>query len=92
MRERAIRMVLDHQDEYPSQWAAISSVTEKVSINRETLRLRVRRAETDEWRRPGLTTDERIRMKDLEREIKELRRANKMADSTGQSLDEGSGP
>ena len=52
MRERAIRMVLDHWDEYPSQWAAIGSVAEKLSINRETLRLWVRRAETDEGRRP----------------------------------------
>ena len=69
-------MVLDHQDEYSSQWAAIGSVAEKLSINRETLRLWVRRAETDEGRRPGLTTDERARMKDFERENKELRRAN----------------
>jgi transposase len=48
MRERAIRMVLDHQDEYSSWWAAIGSVAEKLSINQETLRLWVRRAETDE--------------------------------------------
>jgi transposase len=84
MRERAIRMVLDHQDEYSSQWAAIGSVAEKLSINRETLRLWVRRAETDEGKRPGLTTDERARMKALERENKELRRANEMAGSTGE--------
>ena len=82
MRERAIRMVLDHQDEYPSQWAAIGSVAEKLAINRETLRLWVRRAETDEGRRPGLTTDEREKIRTLEREVKELRRANEMADST----------
>jgi transposase len=81
MRERAIRMVLDHQDEYPSQWAAIGSVADKLSINRETLRLWVRRAETDEGRRPGLTTDERTRMKALERENKELRRANEILKS-----------
>ena len=65
-----MRLVLDHEDEYPSQWAAIGSVAEKLSINRETLRLWVRGAETDEGRRPGLTTDER--------EISELRRANEM--------------
>jgi len=83
MRERAIRMVLDHQDEYSSQWAAIGSVAEKLSINRETLRLWVRRAETDEGKRPGVTTDEREKIRTLEREVKELRRANEMADSTG---------
>ncbi len=78
MRERAVRRVLGHQDEYSSQWAAIGSVAEKLSINRETLRLWVRPAETDEGRRPGLTTDERPPMKALERENKELRRANEI--------------
>ena len=81
MRERAVRMVLDHQDEYPSQWAAIGSVAEKLSINRETLRLWVRRAETDEGRRAGLTSEERIRMRELERENSELRRANEILKS-----------
>ena len=81
MRERAIRMVLDHQDEYPSQWAAIGSVAEKLSINRETLRLWVRRAETDEGKRPGLTTEEREKLRTLEREVKELRRANEILKS-----------
>jgi transposase len=81
MRERAIRMVLDHQDEYPSQWAAIGSVAEKLSINRETLRLWVRRAETDEGKRPGLTTDESEKLRTLEREVKELRRANEILKS-----------
>ena len=78
MRERAIRMVLDHRDEYPSQWAAIGSVAEKLSINRETLRLWVRRAEVDAGSRPGLTTDEREKLRTLERENKELRRANEI--------------
>jgi transposase len=78
MRERAIRMVLDHRDEYPSQWAAIGSVAEKLSINRETLRLWVRRAEVDAGSRPGLTTDEREKLRTLEREVKELRRANEI--------------
>ena len=73
MRERAIRMVLDHQDEHPSWWAAIGSVAEKLSINRESLRLWVRRPETDDGCRPGLTTDERARMKARERENKEPR-------------------
>ena len=81
MRERAVRLVLDHQEDYPSQWAAIGSVAEKLSINRETLRLWVRRAETDEGRRPGLTTDEREKLRKLERENKELRRANEILKS-----------
>jgi len=71
-------MVLDHAHEYPSQWKAIGSVAEKLDINRETLRLWVRRAEVDQGRRPGLSTDERARLKDLEREVKELRRANEI--------------
>jgi transposase len=78
VRERAVRMVLEHQDEYPSQWKAIESISAKPSINHQTLRQWVRRAETDAGTRPGLTTDERARMKDLEREVKELRRANEI--------------
>jgi transposase len=83
VRERAVRMVLDHQGEYPSQWKAIESIAAKLAINHETLRQWVRRAETDAGERPGLTTDERVRMKELERENFELRRANEMAASTG---------
>jgi transposase len=78
VRERAIRMVFEHQDEYPSQWKAIVSIAEKIDVNRETLRMWVRRAEIDDGRRPGLTTDERAKMRDLERENKELRRANEI--------------
>lgn len=81
MRDRAVRMVLDHQGEYRSQWAAIGSVAEKLSINRETLRLWVRCAETDEGHRPGLTTDEREKLRKLERENKELKRANEILKS-----------
>jgi len=81
VRERAVRMVFDHQDEYPSQWKAIESISAKLSINHETLRLWVRRAETDAGQRPGLTTDERARMRELEREVKELRRANEILKS-----------
>jgi transposase len=77
-RERAVRMVFEHQDEYPTQWKAIESIAKKLSVNHETLRQWVRRAETDVGRRPGLTTDERARMKELERENKELRRANEI--------------
>ena len=78
VRERAVRMVFDHQHEYPSQWKAIESIAEKLSINRETLGVWVRRAEVDDGRRPGPTTDERARIEELERENKELRRANEI--------------
>ena len=78
VRERAVRMVFDHQDEYPSQWKAIESISAKLSINHETLRIWVRRAETDAGQRPGLTTDERSRLKELEKENAELRRANEI--------------
>jgi len=77
-RERAVRMVFDHQGEYPTQWKAIESIAKKLQVNHETLRQWVRRAETDAGQRPGLTTDERARLKDLERENRELRRANEI--------------
>ena len=78
LRERAVRMVFEHQDEYSSQWKAICSIADKLDINHESLRVWVRRAEVDDGRRPGLTTDERARMKELERENRELRRANEI--------------
>ena len=78
VRERAVRMVLEHQDEHDSQWAAIVSIAEKIGCSAETLRHWVRQAERDQGRRPGLTTDERQRLKQLERENFELRRANEI--------------
>jgi transposase len=78
VRERAVRMVFEHQGDYPSQWKAIESISGQLGLHHETLRLWVRRAETDRGQRPGLTTDERERMKELEREVKELRRANEI--------------
>jgi transposase len=81
VRERAVRMVLDHENEYPSQWKAIESISKKLSINHETLRQWVRRAETDAGVRPGLTTDDHARLKELERENRELRRANEILKS-----------
>jgi transposase len=81
VRERAVRMVFDHQGEYPSQWKAIESISAKLSINHETLRQWVRRAETDAGLRPGLTTDERSELRELQREVKELRRANEILKS-----------
>jgi transposase len=78
VRERAVRMVAEHADEYDSQWAAIQSIAEKIGCAPETLRGWVRRAERDEGLRPGLTTAERQRLKELERENRELRRANEI--------------
>jgi transposase len=74
-------MVFEHAPEYDSQWAAIKSISTKFGMTAETLRLWVRRAETDEGLRPGLTSDERARMKELERENRELRRANEILKS-----------
>ena len=78
VKERSVRMVLEHQAEYDSQWAAIRSIAAKVGCTSETLRQWVRRAERDQGRRPGLTTEERERLKQLERENRELRRANEI--------------
>jgi transposase len=78
LRERAVRMVFEHEHEYPSQWKAILSVAEKLNVHRETLRNWVRQAEVDGGRRPGLSSDERTRMRELERENRELRRANEI--------------
>jgi transposase len=81
LRERAVRMVFEHQGEHPSQWAAICSIAAKFGISHETLRNWVRRAETDEGLRSGLTSDERQRLKALERENRELCRANEILKS-----------
>ena len=73
-----MRLVFDHEHEHDSQWATIRSVAEKIGCTSETLRHWVRQAERDTGRRPGLTTDERARLKEQEREIRELRRANEI--------------
>jgi transposase len=78
VRERAVRLVFEHEREYNSQWAAITSIATKLGMTPETLRKWVRRAETDEGLRGGLTTTERERMKALERENRELRRTNEI--------------
>ena len=82
VRKRAVRMVFEHEGEYGSQWAAITSIATKLGMTPETLRTWVRRAETDEGLRPGLTTTERERLKTLERENRELRRANEILKAT----------
>jgi transposase len=78
LRERAVRMVLEHAPDYPSQWATIRSVAEKLGCTVEALRRWVRQAERDAGKRAGLTTDERQRLKQLERENFELKRANEI--------------
>ena len=76
LRERAVRMVFEHASEHPSQWATIRSIAEKLNCTTEVLRRWVRQAERDGGQRPGLTTTERERLKALERENRELKRAN----------------
>ena len=76
VRERAVRLVQDHRGEYPSLWAAIESIAPKIGCVPQTLLEWVKRQEVDGGQRDGLTTNERERIKALEREVKELRRAN----------------
>jgi transposase len=78
VRERAVRLVLEHRGEHGSQWEAICSIAEKIGCSAETLRQWVRRSEIDSGRRAGVTSDEQARMKELERENRELRRANEI--------------
>jgi transposase len=76
--ERAVRMVFDAKDQYPSQWAAIESIAGKIGCTAETLRRWVRQGERDAGVREGPTTAEQQRVKELEREVRELRRANEI--------------
>ncbi len=78
MRDRAVRMVFEAERHSGSEWEAICSVAERLGPTPETVRRWVRRVEVDEGRRPGLSTDERERLKQLEREVWELRRANEI--------------
>ena len=78
VRERAVRMVVEHQSEHVSQWAAIESIAVKIGCTAETLRLWVRQHERESGQREGVTTAEAQRNKDLEREVRELRKANEI--------------
>lgn len=81
LKERAVKMVLEHSAEYSSEWQAICSIAAKFGMTPETLRKWVRQHERDQGIRPGLTTDERERLKELERENRELKRANEILKS-----------
>ena len=76
--ERAVRMVAESQLQHESQWAAIVSIAAKIGCTAETLRRWVRQHETDTGQRPGLSAQEQQRIKDLERENRELRQANEI--------------
>jgi len=78
VRERAVRMVFDHEGEYDSQWSAIVSISSKIGCSAETLRRWVRLTEIDTGRRGGQTSEDRSRIKELEREVRELRRVNEI--------------
>lgn len=78
LRERAVRMVIEQRGEHPSEWAAMGSIASKFGMTAETLRISVRRAEVDGGKRPGVTSEEKERIRQFERENRELRRANKI--------------
>jgi transposase len=78
LRERAVRLVREHRGEYPSEWATIVSIAGKLGIGTEALRLWLRREEIEQGQRAGLSSAERQRLRELERENKELRRANEI--------------
>jgi transposase len=78
LRERAVTMVVEHRSEYPSEWATMTAVAGMLGMTPETLRNWVRQAEVDGGARTGLTTDEKAKLKALEKEVGELRRANEI--------------
>lgn len=78
VQERAVRLVFEQQPQHTSQWAAIVAIAAKIGCKAETLRKWVRQVERDTGKRPGVTTSERERLKELERENRELKRANEI--------------
>ena len=78
VRERAVRMVLEHRHEHPSQWAAVESIAAKIGCVPQTLHTWVKQHEVDAGHREGVSTAEVQRIKDLEREVRELRKANEI--------------
>ena len=78
VRERAVRLLFEHQGEYDSEWAALKSIASKIGCTAETLRKWVRRSEIDQGKRAGVTSSERERMLELERENRDLKRANEI--------------
>jgi len=78
VRERAVRLVFEHRDEYDSEWAAMTSIADKFGCSPETLRIWVRKTERDSGHRPGLTSADADELKELRREVRELRRANEI--------------
>jgi transposase len=78
VRARAVRMVQEHRRDYPTEWAAVSSIAGKIGCHADTLKNWVRQAERDEGLRPGPTGEDKTRIKELEREVRELRQANEI--------------
>ena len=78
VRSRAVRMVLDHEGEHASRWAAVVSIAAKIGCTPQTLNEWVKKAEVDSGRKPGLTTDMAAKLKAVERENRELRQANEI--------------
>ena len=78
VKERAVRMVFEHQEEHGSQWTCIRSIASKIGCTPETLRKWVRQSERDQGLRAGLTTSEREELRQLKREVRELKRTNEI--------------
>src|SRR5215813_8371541 len=92
VKERAVQMFVDHRNEYPTEWQAMTSIATKFGMVPETLRSWVRQAEIDNGQRDGVTTDDAQRIKELERENRELRRANEILKSAASFLRGGARP